>query len=94
MLVRPAGDVKSGGFISLRAITLDRNRLVFGSTMTRCDFIALGSGPSGRLAAIQATKLGHAVLVIEKGRPVGVVSVHTGTIPSKTLRELVLNLTG
>ena len=58
------------------------------------DFIVIGSGPSGRRAAIQAAKIGKRVLVIEKGRRVGGVSVHTGTIPSKTLRETVLNLTG
>ena len=58
------------------------------------DFIVIGSGPSGRRAAIQAAKLGRRVLVVEKGRRVGGVSVHTGTIPSKTLRETVLNLTG
>src|SRR6202034_3973384 len=62
--------------------------------MARYDFIVIGSGPAGRRAAIQAAKLGHAVLVVEKGRRVGGVSVHTGTIPSKTLRETVLNLTG
>ncbi len=62
--------------------------------MTRYDFIVIGSGPSGRRAAIQAAKLGRDVLVVEKGRRVGGVSVHTGTIPSKTLRETVLNLTG
>jgi NAD(P) transhydrogenase len=58
------------------------------------DFVVIGSGPSGRRAAVQAAKLGRSVLVIEKGRRVGGVSVHTGTIPSKTLRETVLNLTG
>jgi NAD(P) transhydrogenase len=58
------------------------------------DFIVIGSGPSGRRAAIQAAKLGKRVLVVEKGRRVGGVSVHTGTIPSKTLRETVLNLSG
>ena len=62
--------------------------------MTRYDFIVIGSGPAGRRAAIQAAKLGRDVLVIERGRRVGGVSVHTGTIPSKTLRETVLNLTG
>ncbi len=62
--------------------------------MSRYDFIVIGSGPAGRRAAIQAAKLGHSVLVVEKGRRVGGVSVHTGTIPSKTLRETVLNLTG
>ena len=58
------------------------------------DIIIIGSGPAGRRAAIQAGKLGKSVLVIEKGRRVGGVSVHTGTIPSKTMRETVLNLTG
>jgi NAD(P) transhydrogenase len=58
------------------------------------DFIVIGSGPAGRRAAVQAAKIGKSVLVIEKGREVGGVSVHTGTIPSKTLRETVLNLTG
>ncbi len=62
--------------------------------MSRFDFIVIGSGPAGRRAAVQAAKLGNSVLVIEKGRRVGGVSVHTGTIPSKTLRETVLNLTG
>jgi NAD(P) transhydrogenase len=58
------------------------------------DFVVIGSGPAGRRAAIQAAKLDRSVLVVEKGRRVGGVSVHTGTIPSKTLRETVLNLTG
>lgn len=58
------------------------------------DFIVLGSGPSGKRAAIQAAKLGKSVLVIEGRKRVGGVSVHTGTIPSKTLRETALNLSG
>jgi NAD(P) transhydrogenase len=58
------------------------------------ELIVIGSGPSGRRAAIQAAKIGKTVLVIEKGRRVGGASVHTGTIPSKTLRETVLNLSG
>jgi len=58
------------------------------------DLIVIGSGPAGRRAAIQAAKLGRSVLVIEKRLRLGGVSVHTGTIPSKTLRETVLNLSG
>ena len=58
------------------------------------ELIVIGSGPSGRRAAVQAAKLGKSVLVIEKTSRLGGVSVHTGTIPSKTLRETVLNLTG
>lgn len=58
------------------------------------DLIVIGSGPAGRRAAVQAAKLRKSVLVVERGRRVGGVSVHTGTIPSKTLRETVLNLSG
>lgn len=58
------------------------------------DLIVIGSGPAGRRAAIQAAKLDKKVLVVEKFQRVGGVSVHTGTIPSKTLRETVLNLSG
>jgi NAD(P) transhydrogenase len=58
------------------------------------DLIVIGSGRGGRRAAIQAAKFGKSVLVVEKGRRVGGVSVHTGTIPSKTMRETVLNLSG
>ncbi|MBP1849893.1 Si-specific NAD(P)(+) transhydrogenase [Rhizobium halophytocola] len=62
--------------------------------MNQYDLIVIGSGPAGRRAAIQAAKLDKQVLVVERGRRVGGVSVHTGTIPSKTLRETALNLTG
>jgi NAD(P) transhydrogenase len=58
------------------------------------DLIVIGSGPAGRRAAIQAAKLRKRVLVVERGRRIGGVSVHTGTIPSKTLRETVLHLSG
>ncbi|NQY14367.1 MAG: Si-specific NAD(P)(+) transhydrogenase [Henriciella sp.] len=58
------------------------------------DLVIIGSGPAGRRAAIQAAKLDKRVLVIEKHARVGGVSVHSGTIPSKTLRETVLNLSG
>ena len=63
-------------------------------TLQHYDLVVIGSGPAGRRAAVQAAKLGRSVLVIERGRRVGGVSVHTGTIPSKTLRETVLNLSG
>jgi NAD(P) transhydrogenase len=62
--------------------------------METFDMLVIGSGPSGRRAAVQAAKLGRSVLVVDKGRRLGGVSVHTGTIPSKTLRETVLNLSG
>jgi len=62
--------------------------------MDSYDLVVIGSGPAGRRAAVQAAKLGKSVLVVEGRKRVGGVSVHTGTIPSKTLRETVLNLTG
>lgn len=62
--------------------------------MDHFELIVIGSGPAGRRAAIQAAKLGRRTLVVERGRRVGGVSVHTGTIPSKTLRETALNLSG
>ncbi len=58
------------------------------------DLIVLGSGPSGQRAAIAAAKQGQRVALIEKMRQVGGVSVATGTIPSKTMREAVLYLSG
>ena len=58
------------------------------------DMIVIGSGPAGKRAAIQAAKVGKKVLLVEKNEVVGGVTVHTGTIPSKTLRETVLFLSG
>jgi len=58
------------------------------------DMIVIGSGPAGKRAAIQAAKIGKKVLLVEKNEIVGGVTVHTGTIPSKTLRETVLFLSG
>src|SRR6056297_3891124 len=62
--------------------------------MSHYDLIIIGSGPAGRAAAIQAGKLKRRVLAIDRKDRFGGVSVHTGTIPSKTLRETVLNLSG
>lgn len=62
--------------------------------MDKYDFVVIGSGPAGHRAAIQAAKLGRSVLLIEKYSRVGGACVHTGTIPSKTLREAVLYLSG
>ena len=58
------------------------------------DIVIVGSGPAGHRAAIQSAKLGKRVAVIEKKTLIGGVSVNTGTIPSKTLREAVLHLSG
>src|SRR3978361_757425 len=58
------------------------------------DLLVIGSGPGGQKAAIGAAKLGKRVSVAERRNMMGGVCVNTGTIPSKTLREAVLYLTG
>lgn len=58
------------------------------------DFVIIGGGPAGRRAAIQASKLGKSVAVVDDQKKIGGVSVHTGTLPSKTIRESVLSVTG
>lgn len=58
------------------------------------DLLVIGSGPGGQRAAIQAAKLNKKVAVVEKKTILGGVSINTGTIPSKTLREAVLLLSG
>jgi len=54
----------------------------------------MGSGPAGQKAALCAAKLGRRVAVVERAHSVGGVCIHTGTIPSKAIREAVLHLTG
>jgi NAD(P) transhydrogenase len=58
------------------------------------DVLVIGSGPGGQKAAIAAAKLGRRVAVVERPDMLGGVCLNTGTIPSKTLREAVLYLTG
>jgi NAD(P) transhydrogenase len=58
------------------------------------DLIVIGSGPAGQRAAIQAAKLDKRVALVERKTVLGGVSVNTGTIPSKTFREAVLDLSG
>jgi NAD(P) transhydrogenase len=58
------------------------------------DVLVLGSGPGGQKAAIATAKLGKRAGVVERRDMVGGVCINTGTIPSKTLREAVLYLTG
>ena len=58
------------------------------------DLIVIGSGPSGQRAAVAASKMSKRVAVVEARSVVGGVCVNTGTIPSKTMREAVLHLSG
>jgi glycine/D-amino acid oxidase-like deaminating enzyme len=58
------------------------------------DLVVIGSGPAGQKAAIAAAKLGKRVAVIDRPAMIGGISLHSGTIPSKTAREAALYLTG
>jgi NAD(P) transhydrogenase len=58
------------------------------------ELVVLGSGPAGQKAAIQAAKLGRRVALVERHAALGGACVNTGTIPSKTIREAILYLTG
>ncbi len=58
------------------------------------DLLVIGSGPAGLSAAVEAGKAGKSVVLVEQERDVGGACVHRGTIPSKTLRETAVALTG
>lgn len=62
--------------------------------MAHFDFLVIGSGPAGQKAAVQAAKLGQRVALVERRDVLGGVCLNTGTIPSKSLREAVLYLSG
>jgi NAD(P) transhydrogenase len=91
---RRRGDVHDlFGGVDMRNRPDRRTPFAMGS-MLEYDLVVIGSGPGGQKAAIAAAKLGKSVAVIERGRMLGGVCVNTGTIPSKTLREAVVYLTG
>ena len=58
------------------------------------DLVVIGSGPAGQKGAIAAAKLGKRVAVVDRRPMIGGGSLHTGTIPSKSLREAILYLSG
>lgn len=62
--------------------------------MAHYDLLVIGSGPAGQKAAIQAAKIGKKVGIVEKKKVVGGICLNTGTIPSKSLREAVMFLSG
>ncbi|MGA8025993.1 MAG: Si-specific NAD(P)(+) transhydrogenase [Bryobacteraceae bacterium] len=62
--------------------------------MPQYDLVVIGSGPAGQRAAIQGAKSGKRVSLIERREVIGGASINTGTIPSKTMREAVLHLSG
>ncbi|MGA2597822.1 MAG: Si-specific NAD(P)(+) transhydrogenase [Bryobacteraceae bacterium] len=62
--------------------------------MQTYDLVVIGSGPAGQRAAIQGAKSGKRVAVVERREVIGGTCINTGTIPSKTIREAVLHLSG
>src|SRR5216684_834620 len=58
------------------------------------DLVVIGTGPAGQKGAIAAAKARKRVAVIDRTGMIGGVSVHNGTIPSKTIREAIFQLTG
>jgi NAD(P) transhydrogenase len=62
--------------------------------MEKYDLLVIGSGPAGQRAAIQGAKLGKRVAIVEKREVVGGTCINTGTIPSKSMREAVMHLSG
>ncbi len=62
--------------------------------MRSFDLIVIGGGPAGESAALTAANLGKRVAIVEKDGFLGGASVNTGTVPSKTLRETALALSG
>ena len=60
----------------------------------RYELVVIGSGPAGQKAAISAAKMGKRVALVDRNATIGGVCVHSGTIPSKTMREAILYLTG
>jgi NAD(P) transhydrogenase len=62
--------------------------------MPQYDLIVIGSGPAGQRAAIQGAKSGKRIALVEQREVIGGVSINSGTIPSKTMREAVLHLSG
>ncbi len=62
--------------------------------MQKYDLIVIGSGPAGQRAAIQGAKLGKKVALIERREVIGGACINTGTIPSKSMREAVMHLSG
>lgn len=60
----------------------------------KVDVLVVGTGPAGQKAAVQSAKLGKSVVIVEKDTHLGGACLNSGTIPSKTLREAILDLTG
>jgi NAD(P) transhydrogenase len=58
------------------------------------NLLIIGGGPAGVMAAMAASTFGHSVALVEKQQDIGGAGINTGTVPSKTLRETALALSG
>lgn len=62
--------------------------------MDHFDLIVIGSGPAGEKAAVKAAYFGKKVVLVEKEKHLGGAGINTGTLPSKTLKQTALYLSG
>jgi NAD(P) transhydrogenase len=69
-------------------------RLKGGIMQEEYELIVIGTGPAGEKAAVKAAYFGHKVAIVEKEKTFGGAEVLTGTLPSKTLKETALYLSG
>jgi len=82
-------------WLSLHALTqIISFKIIITSMAEQYDLLVIGSGPGGQRAAIQASKLGKRVAIIEKSDQLGGASLRAGTIPTKTIKEAAVALTG
>ena len=80
---------------SLRGATYGANRpATLGTVRRHYDLVVLGGGPASERGAAQAAYFGKRVAIVERQPTPGGAAVHTGTLPSKTLRETALFLSG
>src|SRR5712672_3915077 len=63
-------------------------------SVSEYDLVVIGTGPAGQKAAIEAAKARKRVAIVDRAVMIGGVSGHTGTIPSKTIREAIFQLAG
>src|SRR5262245_31119859 len=77
------------------ALTVFHNKSIRPIPMSQAhfDLVVIGSGPAGQKAALCAAKLGKRVALVDRREMIGGVCIHTGTVPSKAIREAVLHLT-
>lgn len=83
------GEVQAGFRRKPSRTTAGNDRM----SLHRYDLAVIGSGPAGQKAALAAAKLGRRVAIIDREQVVGGVCIHTGTIPSKALREAIVSYT-